>query len=146
MCLSCLSVPYQEPTLHLARIYLPGAFSGWGNISHCPGVLLCLKIWTSSGKNIGGCIFWGMYLIMALSYVGCVCGGSCERPEVNLQYHFPRSIHFVFLILRFMYIIVNECFTCMYVHHMCAVPVQIRRGGHNPGTGVITELLCGCWK
>ena len=37
---------------------------------------------------------------------------------------------------------------CVSVHHVCAVPVEARRGCHIPGTGVTDscELLCGCWE
>jgi hypothetical protein len=36
---------------------------------------------------------------------------------------------------------------CMYVHHVCTVPEETRRGVSSPGTGVTgsCELLCGCW-
>lgn len=42
----------------------------------------------------------------------------------------PACIYYLFY--------VNECFACMYlyVHHVCAVPWEARRGVRSPGTGI----------
>jgi hypothetical protein len=72
----------------------------------------------------------------------------CVQSQVDMYVEttsmsFPRY-HLLFVFKPLLLFYVCEYFAYMSVHFENAVPEEARSGQQAPGTGVGSELLCGC--
>jgi hypothetical protein len=88
----------------------------------CMYVCVCVYVCLSYLSSI--------YLSIYLSILGCLSRAVCQVPS-------SVTFHLIFSEIYFYFMCINVLPVCMFVLHMCAVPVEARRKLGSHGSGVL---------